>query len=151
MTMHRCILFVCGHNAGRSQMAQGYFNKLKHNFPTIASQYVAISMGTRPGIELNPQVIEVMKEEGIDLTDQTTYFPKGVDHALVTKSLGQIKRVIVACDDTCLLPPIVHATPEHWNLPDPYKQPINVVRRIRDLTKGKVITLLEQLERGEVS
>ena len=99
------ILFVCGHNAGRSQMSQGFFNHDKAAFPSVDGKYEAISVGTKPGESVNPQVVSAMREVGIDLTDPKVYFPKGMDSDFIRERQANIKRVIVACDDNCILPP----------------------------------------------
>lgn len=142
------ILFVCGHNAGRSQMGQAFFNHDKENFPEVDVRYEAISVGTRPGEKVNPQVIAVMREIGLDLSDPQTYFPKGMDSKYIKDKAYGISRVIVACDDTCVLPPEVNAIPERWNLPDPHGQPTEKVREARELTRQKVGSLLLELLKG---
>lgn len=140
------ILFVCGHNAGRSQMSQAFFNAEKANFPLVAASYEAISVGTRPGTGINPAVVAAMGEVGIDMSDTGVYFPKGMDSEHITARASNIGRVIVACDDTCMLPPQVQAIPKHWNLPDPHGQPLERVREIRELTREKVLSLLQELD-----
>ena len=140
------VLFVCGHNAGRSQMSQAFFNAEKGNFPSVAASYEAISVGTRPGTGINPAVAAAMGEVGIDMSDTSVYFPKGMDSEHITTRVNNIGRVIVACDDTCMLPPRVQAIPEHWNLPDPHRQPIERVREIRELTREKVLGLLQEVD-----
>lgn len=141
------VLFVCGHNAGRSQMAQALFNYLKTGFPRVDAAYQAISAGTRPGERLNPAVAESMATIGIPLDDRAVYFPKGLDEV---RSKGKdVRRIIVACDDTCTLPPEIdrHLQPEYWSLPDPHGRPVAEVYRIRDMTQRKVGTLLRELSR----
>ena len=144
------ILFVCGHNAGRSQMGQAFFNHDKANFPEVNSWYEAISVGTRPGESVNPQVISVMEEIGIRMDDPKTYFPKGMDSKYIQDKAAGISRVIVACDDTCLLPPQVKAVPGRWNLPDPHGQPADTVRQVRELTRQKVQDLLRELQKNKL-
>ena len=81
------IAFICGHNSGRSQMAQAAFNHLKKLNPKVDAEYEAISWGT--GIKengtVNPKVIEPMKAVGIDLTDKNIHFPKIIDTPLFRK------------------------------------------------------------------
>lgn len=127
-------------------MSQGFFNHDKAAFPTsVNATYEAISVGTRPGESVNPQVVSAMGEIGIDLTDPKVYFPKGMDSDFIRERQANIRRVIVACDDTCELPPEVKAIPEHWNLPDPHGQSIDKVREVRDLTRERVNDLLDEL------
>ena len=140
------ILFICGHNAGRSQMGQAFFNHLKVDYPFVAAHYEAISCGTEPGPRLNPEVVEAMQELGIDMSDPSIYFPKPIKHTDIVSRSAAIKRVILVCDNKCLLPPGITAPTQRWNLTDPYKQPLEVVRQIRDATKEKVIHFLEELE-----
>jgi len=146
------VLFVCGHNAGRSQMAQAFFNDILANesdrYSTISEDYRAISVGNNPGEELNQRVVDAMKEVGINLDNGHEYFPKGWDDEVIISHHGSIRRVIVACDDECDLTtsPLNHLRPGYWNLPDPHQQSISVVRRVRDATKQKVYELLDELE-----
>ena len=140
----RVILFVCGHNAGRSQMAQAFFNTLKRDYPHVDAAYEAVSVGTRPGLELNSAVVKAMQEIGIDM-HSISYFPKALSHELITSHAKRIVRAIVACDDTCVLPEGIDATIEHWNLPDPARQPLETIRSIREEVRQKVTTLLEEL------
>lgn len=144
----RFVLFVCGHNAGRSQIGQAFFNQLKVEFPQVAQNYEAISVGTRPGSSINPFVVEAMSKVGIDISDPKVYFPKGMDDALIINNSGRIERIIIACDDTCEFPPDINATVERWSLPDPHGQPSEKVQEVRDLTKEKVVVLLQDLNRS---
>lgn len=140
------ILFICGHNAGRSQMAQAFFNFEKRNFPNVDANYEAMSAGTRPGDEINPAVVEVMKEIGI-VMDDTSYFPKPLTSDSIVSKGSAIKKAIIACDDSCELPVGIPRLPlERWNLPDPNKQPIEKVRALRTLVKGRILDLLNELE-----
>ncbi len=142
------VLFVCGHNAGRSQMGQAFFNELKVNFPKVAENYLAISVGTRPGSVINPLVVEAMGNAGIDMKDTEIYYPKWMDDLLIRSNLDRIKRIIIACDDTCEFPPEVNAPVERWKLPDPHGQPLEEVEVVRDLTKEKVLALLTELNKS---
>lgn len=140
------VMFICGHNAGRSQMGQAFFNELKPQFPAVDAIYEAISVGTRPGTEINPMVMQAMEEIGIDLSDASEFYPKGMASDLITTEALNIKRAIIACDDTCELPPEIDAKMEKWNLPDPHGKSIETVREVRDLTKEKVLALLQELQ-----
>jgi len=144
------ILFVCGHNAGRSQMAQAFFNSEisnEGNFPSLNGVYESISAGTRHGDRVNPLVVQAMGEIGIDMNDASIYFPKALGSDYVKSRGSNVERVIVACDDKCELPPEIRSdlTLEYWKLPDPHGQSLDEVRRVRDLTKEKVDSLLEEL------
>lgn len=99
------VLFLCTHNAGRSQMALGYFNHL------AAGQAVAWSGGSEPGREINPAAIEVMSEVGIDITGE---YPKPW-----TDEIVQAADVVITmgCGDAC--PVFPGKRYENWNLPDP--------------------------------
>lgn len=139
------ILFICGHNAGRSQMAQAFFNFEKRNFPNIDADYEAISAGTRPSDKLNQTVVKVMREIGIDIND--TYSPKPLTSDSIVSKGSRIKRAIIACDDSCELPVGIPRLPlERWNLPDPNKQTVKKVRVLRTLVKAKILDLLNELE-----
>ncbi len=122
-------MFVCGHNAGRSQMAEAFLNQL------AKGQVRAISAGTEPAKTLNPTVVAAMREVGIDISQQQ---PKG----LTPEMAEQADRVItMGCgvEGTC---PAV-AT-EDWGLADPAGQPIEKVRDIREQIRAKVVKLLEE-------
>ncbi|MBI5553346.1 MAG: arsenate reductase ArsC [Candidatus Diapherotrites archaeon] len=140
--MKKYILFVCGHNTGRSQMAQAFFNREKTKFPSIDQSYEAVSAGTRPGSTLNPAVVQTMKEAGIEM-NPADYFPKGLDTLLQTQGKN-IERIIVACDDKCEIFPGIK--PEHWNLPDPHQKPLEEVKKIRELIRRKVLELIKESE-----
>lgn len=89
-----------------------------------------------------------MNQVGIDISDSKVYFPKGMDDVLITGNLRRIERIIIACDDTCEFPPDINATVERWYLPDPHGQPLEKVEEVRDLTKEKVVALLQDLNRS---
>ena len=120
------VLFACVHNAGRSQMAAALFNQLVD--PALAR---AVSAGTRPGTRVHPEVVEAMKEVGIDLAD--------VRPRQLTDELAGQARVLVTmgCGDEC--PFVPGAQMEDWPLEDPKGQPIERVREIRDEIRGRVV------------
>jgi arsenate reductase len=126
------VLFVCLHNAGRSQMSQGLFER------AADSRHEACSAGTTPAEHLHPEVIEVMTELGIDLTDRT---PR-----LLTRDLAEWANIIVTmgCGDQC--PFIPGKRYIDWDLPDPKGQPIDEVRAIRDEIARRVDQLLTQID-----
>ena len=126
------VLFLCVHNAGRSQMAAGY---LRH----MATGRVDIfTGGSDPGDDINQVVVAVMAEEGIDIS---TEYPKPW-----TDEIARAADVIVTmgCGDACPIYPGKRY--EDWVLDDPAGQPIEVVRGIRDEIKGRVEELLASLE-----
>ncbi len=127
----RTVLFLCVHNAGRSQMALGWFNHL------AGDRAVAWSGGSEPGNEVNPAAIAVMKEIGIDISGE---FPKPW-----TDEIVQAADVVVTmgCGDACPLFPGKRY--EDWALEDPAGQGVDAVRPIRDEIGQRVRTLLAEL------
>jgi protein-tyrosine-phosphatase len=125
------VLFLCVHNAGRSQMALGWFNRL------AGTRAVAWSGGSEPGDEVNPAAIAAMKEIGIDIA---TEFPKPW-----TDEIVQAADVVVTmgCGDACPLFPGKRY--EDWELDDPGGQGVDAVRPIRDEIGARVRTLLDEL------
>jgi arsenate reductase len=125
------VLFLCTHNAGRSQMALGFFNHL------AGDQAVAWSGGSEPGNTINPAAVEAMAEVGIDITGE---FPKPW-----TDEIVQASDVIVTmgCGDACPIFP-GHRY-EEWVLPDPAGQQVDAVRPIRDEIERRVRQLLSEL------
>jgi arsenate reductase len=121
------VLFVCNHNAGRSQMAEAFFN---HHAPADVR---AESAGNDPADEIWPEVVAVMAERGIALAGQE---PKKVT---VEMQLRADWAVAVGCEDTC---PFVPTTLEEWEIPDPAGRPLEEVREIRDLVEQHVRTLI---------
>ena len=125
------VLFLCTHNAGRSQMALGFFN---HH---AGSDAIAWSGGSEPGTEVNPAAVEAMAERGIDITAE---FPKPwtdevVRAADVVVSMG--------CGDAC--PVFPGKRYEDWDLADPAGQTLLDVRPIRDEVERRVLTLIDEL------
>jgi protein-tyrosine-phosphatase len=125
------VLFLCTHNAGRSQMALGFFTHL------AGDQAVAWSGGSEPGDEINPAAVEAMAEAGIDITAE---FPKPW-----TDEIVQAADVVITmgCGDACPIFPGKRY--EEWELPDPADQSVNAVRPIRDDIEERVRRLLDQL------
>jgi len=126
------VLFVCIHNAGRSQMAAGY---LKH----LAGDRVdVLSAGTTPGSHVNPAAVAVMAEEGIDLS-------KAVPRVLTDAAVKQSDYVItMGCGDTC--PFFPGKTYLDWPLDDPAGQGVDAVRPIRDEIRAKVEALIAEID-----
>jgi arsenate reductase len=125
-------LFVCVQNAGRSQMSAALFERV------AGARHVALSAGTAPADRVHPEVVEAMRELGVDVS---TRVPRRL-----TTDLAQRADVIVTmgCGDSC--PYIPGKRYVDWNLPDPAGQPAAVVRAIRDEIAGKVRALLESLD-----
>ncbi len=130
-TPRHSVLFVCVHNAGRSQMAAGYLEALGGGRVEVRSA------GSAPADQVNPAAVEAMAEEGIDLTSAT---PK-----ILTAEAVQSSDVVVTmgCGDAC---PIFPGTRyEDWVLEDPAGKGVESVRPIRDDIRGRVLDLLESL------
>ncbi|MFN3708706.1 arsenate reductase ArsC [Microcella sp.] len=125
------VLFVCVHNAGRSQMAAGY---LKH---LAGDRVEVLSAGSEPKDQINPVAVEAMAEEGIDIANNT---PK----VLTTEAVKASDVVItMGCGDTCPIFPGKRY--EDWELDDPAGQGIDAVRPIRDDIKRRIETLVREL------
>lgn len=127
------VLFACVHNAGRSQMAAAWFNKMCD--PTKAR---AISAGTQPGDRVHPEVVAAMREESIDLSEVRPQF--------LSEELARRGTLLVTmgCGDAC--PYVPGLKKLDWPLPDPKGQPIEKVRLIRDEIRARVTALAA--ERG---
>ncbi|OZV80142.1 heat-shock protein HtpX [Micromonospora echinospora] len=133
MTDKPSVLFVCVHNAGRSQMAAAW---LRH----LAGDTVEVrSAGSAPADQINPAAVDAMREVGIDITDQTP--------ARLTWETAEASDVIITmgCGDAC--PVFPGRRYEDWKLPDPAGQPLDVVRQVRDDIRTRVVDLLASLER----
>jgi arsenate reductase (thioredoxin) len=125
------VLFVCIHNAGRSQMAAGYLRHLG------GGRIDVLSAGSAPAESINPAVREAMLEEGIDLSAEK---PK----ILTTEAVVASDVVVtMGCGDTCPFYPGKRY--EDWVLPDPAGQGIDAVRPIRDEIKARVTALVAEL------
>lgn len=127
------VLFVCVHNAGRSQMAAALLSHRSNG--TIAVR----SAGTAPADTINPVVVEALAELGIDLAASGAA-PKRLDDDAVSASDVVIT---MGCGDTC--PVLPGKRYEDWAVDDPAGQPIEVVRTIRDDIAGRVDALIDEL------
>jgi arsenate reductase len=126
------VLFVCIHNAGRSQMAAGYLNQLS------GGQIEVRSAGSEPAKKINPVAVQAMAEDGIDIATET---PK----ILTTEAVKASDVVItMGCGDTCPFYPGKRY--EDWVLDDPAGQDINHVRPIRDEIRRRVEQLISELQ-----
>ena len=125
------VLFVCVHNAGRSQMAAGYLRELG------GGNIRVLSAGSEPAEMINPQAVAVMAEEGIDIASFT---PEILSVDAVKDSDVVIT---MGCGDACHIFPGKRY--EDWELTDPAGQGIDTVREIRDDIKGRIVALVEDL------
>lgn len=125
------VLFVCVHNAGRSQMAAGFMREL------AGDRVEVLSAGSAPKNSINPVAVEAMREVGIDISNQQ---PK----ILTTEAVFESDAVItMGCGDACPIFPGKRY--EDWVLDDPAGQDLDFVRRVRDEIKGRVEVLLSEL------
>jgi arsenate reductase (thioredoxin) len=126
------VLFLCVHNAGRSQMALGWFNHL------AGGRAIAWSGGSEPGMEVNPAAVDAMAEVGIDITAE---YPKPWTDEIVRAADAVIT---MGCGDACPIFPGKRY--EEWTLEDPAGQGVAAVRPIRDEIERRVRALLAELE-----
>lgn len=125
-------LFVCLHNAGRSQMSAALFER------AAAGRHRALSAGTTPAERVHPEVVEVMRELGIELADRP---PQLLTHALAEQADVV---VTMGCGDAC--PFIPGKRYVDWRLPDPKGRPLDEVRATRDEIAQRVAALADELE-----
>jgi arsenate reductase (thioredoxin) len=127
------VLFVCLHNAGRSQMSAALFER------ETAGLHTALSAGTMPADRVHPEVVDVMRELGIDLAERR---PR-----LLTRELAEQAEIVVTmgCGDSC--PYIPGKRYIDWEVTDPSGLPISEVRAIRDDIQRRVAKLAESLDR----
>ena len=125
------VLYVCVHNAGRSQMAAGYTRALSGGAVTV------LSAGSEPGDRINPVAVQAMAEQGIDITS-------AVPQLLTTDQVRASDAVItMGCGDACPIFPGKRY--EDWELEDPAGKDLETVRRVRDEIKTRVEALLADL------
>ncbi|MCS6777108.1 MAG: arsenate reductase ArsC [Chloroherpetonaceae bacterium] len=132
----KTVLFVCVHNAGRSQMAEAFFNHLAEQ---RGLPFRALSAGTAAGAQINPVVAEAMREAGLSLEG---HCPKMLTQEMVDAA----DRIItMGCGvDATACPARLYIT-EDWGLPDPAGQPLAIVRQIRDAIRDHVGKLCDEL------
>ena len=128
----KTILFVCIHNAGRSQIAEALFNQLARN------KARALSAGTQPADTINPVVVKAMREIGIDMSHNK---PKALTFKMMEKA-GRV--VTMGCRAEAVCPATLVQT-EDWVLEDPEGKTIDQVREIRDAIKSRVLQLLNEI------
>jgi arsenate reductase len=125
----KTVLFACVHNAGRSQVAAGWFNAVAD--PASAT---AVSAGTQPGERVHPEVLKAMNEVGIDLSSARPQ--------LLTEQLAKNANLLVTmgCGESCPVVPGVER--QDWPLADPKGQSLERVREIREEIRGRVVQLI---------
>jgi len=127
------ILFVCVENAGRSQMAEGFFRKYTKKFEVV-------SAGIEPKSKLIPEVVMVMNEIGIDISKQK---PKLLSNEMIVDSF---KTVNMGCMDRESCPSLFVKDVLDWNITDPNGKTIEEIKNIRNQIKFEVLNLIEKLE-----
>ena len=130
----KSILFVCVENAGRSQMAEGFFNKY------APKGYEAISAGTKPISEINPIAVEVMREAGIDISNQKS---KELTEDMIRNSSNIVN---MGCMEKESCPTLFLQNLLDWNIEDPKGKPIEKVREIRDEIDQRVKELVASIK-----
>ena len=127
------VLFVCVENAGRSQMAEGFFRKI------APDAYQGISAGTKPVSEINPLAIQAMKEVDIDISDNKS---KLVTNEMIEESDSVVN---MGCMDKESCPALFVEDVADWDIEDPKGKSIEDIRRIRDSIETKVKKLVSEL------
>lgn len=130
----KLVLFVCVQNAGRSQMAEGFFKKY------APKENEVISAGTEPVSEINPHVVKVMREVGIDIRNQKS---KEITEDMIRSSS---KIVNLGCMDKESCPTLFLQNLLDWNIEDPKDKPIEKVREIRDEIEQRVKELVADIK-----
>jgi protein-tyrosine-phosphatase len=127
----KTVLAICVHNSGRSQMAEAFFNQMAQG------RAKAISAGSQPADEVNPLVVEVMREVGMDISSNK---PK----LLTLEMMDRIDLAItMGCENAC---PYTTTETRDWELEDPKDKPIEQVRKIRDEIKTRVWNLEKEIK-----
>jgi len=137
MSQKPIVLFVCVHNAGRSQMAAGFMRELSGGSIEVRSG------GSEPGTQINPVAIAAMAEEGIDIS-------QAVPQLMTTDQVRDSDVVItMGCGDSCPIFPGKRY--EDWELTDPAGRGIDEVRPIRDDIKRRVVELLQEIDAARLT
>jgi arsenate reductase (thioredoxin) len=125
------ILFLCTHNAGRSQLAEAFLNQMADG------RVRAMSAGSQPKNRINPVVVQAMQELGIDLRGKK---PKKLTPGLMA---GVDRIISMGCGDACPITPTAH---EDWRIDDPEGKSLDEVRSIRDQVQARVDSLVKELK-----
>jgi arsenate reductase len=133
----KIMLFVCVENAGRSQMAEGFFTKY------APEGYEPVSAGTKPVSQINPLAIQVMKEIGIDISNQKS---KDLTEDMIRNS---DKIINMGCMDKNFCPTLFIPKVIEWEIEDPKGKPIEKVREIRDEIERRIIELAADISVAE--
>jgi arsenate reductase (thioredoxin) len=130
----KTVLFVCVENAGRSQMAEGFFKKY------APSNFIAISAGTKPASNINPVVVDAMNEVGIDISSQKS---KDITEDMMRNSTTIVN---MGCMEKESCPTLFLHNVTDWNLEDPKGKSIKGVRPIRDEIENRVKELVASIK-----
>ena len=134
----KTVLFVCIQNAGRSQMAEGFFRKYAQK------DYETISAGTVPTSQINPIAVEVMKEIGIDISSQK---PKDLTEDMMRNATTIVN---MGCMDDKYCPALFLPKVIDWGIEDPKDKPIEKVREIRDEIEKRVLEIIESTKDNKI-
>ena len=134
----KTVLFVCIQNAGRSQMAEGFFKKYG------PKGYESISAGTVPTSQINPVAVEVMKEIGIDISKQK---PKDLTEDMMRNATAIIN---MGCMDDKFCPALFVPKVIDWGIEDPKDKPIEKVRQIRDEIEKRVLEIIKSVQDNKI-
>jgi arsenate reductase (thioredoxin) len=132
------VLFVCVQNAGRSQMAEGFFRKY------APKDYETISAGTVPTSQINSIAVEVMKEVGIDISKQK---PKDLTEDMMRNATSIVN---MGCMDDKFCPALFVPKVIDWGIEDPKDKPIEKVREIRDEIEKRVLEIIESARDSKI-
>ena len=134
----KTVLFVCVQNAGRSQMAEGFFRKY------APKGYETISAGTVPASQINPIAVEVMKEIGIDISSQK---PKDLTEGMMRNATTIVNK---GCMDDKYCPTLFLPKVIDWGIEDPKDKPIEKVREIRDEIEKRVLEIIDSTKDNKI-
>ena len=126
----KTVLFICIHNAGRSLMAEAFFNHMAEG------KARALSAGSQPADKVNPAAAQAMDEVGLDISQKK---PKKLTPGMME---GVDKAIAMGCEDVC---PVTTVETDDWEVGDPKGVPIESVRKIRDDIKARVADLIKEI------
>jgi protein-tyrosine-phosphatase len=132
------VLFVCVQNAGRSQMAEGFFRKY------APKHYETVSAGTVPTSQINPIAVEVMKEVGVDISNQK---PKDLTEDMMRNATTIVN---MGCMDDKYCPALFLPKVIDWGIEDPKDKPIEKVREIRDEIEKRVLEIIDSTKDNKI-